>query len=276
MGAVPELAGARLALFGTPYDGTCSFRPGTRFGPAATRNVSEGIETYCPVCNADLEDVHFADIGDLVLPTADKAAVLLAIEQAADELYSIGVIPAALGGEHLVSLPLLKAAFKHNPDLVLVQFDAHLDLRESFMGSELSHATVMRQISKFVEPSRILQVGPRSGTREEFETAQKFGTYRPDSLTPKELREWVGHRPLYVTVDLDILDPSIFPGTGTPEPGGVSYRELQAWIVSLAGCNWIGWDAVELSPEYDSTQVSSIVSSKIVRTLVLSSLAKPC
>ncbi|MCL4304836.1 agmatinase [bacterium] len=274
MGARPAFeAGARLVLLGLPYDGTCSFRPGTRFGPAAIRNVSEGIETYCPVCNADLEDVHFADLGDLILPPGDKLETLGLIEQAAGELYSAGVLPAGLGGEHLVTLPLVKAAFKSNPDMVLVQFDAHLDLRDDFLGTKLSHATVIRRISEFVDPSRILQVGPRSGTREEFETAKKFGTYHPDYPTPEALRAWVGDRPLYVTVDLDVLDPSILPGTGTPEPGGVTYQTLQAWICALKGCNWVGWDVVELSPDYDPSQVSTVVSSKIVRTLVLTSLA---
>lgn len=276
MGAQTSLEGARLALFGLPYDGTCSFRPGTRFGPAAIRNVSDGIETYCPVCDADLEDLHFADIGDLILPPGDKTETLRLIEQAAGELYVKGVIPAGLGGEHLVTLPLVKAAYQHCPDLVLVQFDAHLDLRDDYLGTPLSHATVMRRISEFVKPSRILQIGPRSGTREEFETAKKLGTYRPESFTPQALRDWVGERPVYVTLDLDVLDSAILPGTGTPEPGGVSFVTLQSWIRALADCKWIGWDVVELSPDYDASHVSSIVSSKLVRTLILTSTAMPC
>lgn len=276
MGSQASLEGAKLALFGLPYDGTCSFRPGTRFGPAAIRNVSDGIETFCPVCNSDLDDVQFADLGDLVLPPGDKSETLRLIEQAAGELYSKRIIPAGLGGEHLVTLPLVKAAFDRHPSLVLVQFDAHLDLREEYLGTPLSHATVMRRISEFVEPSRILQIGPRSGTREEFETSKKFGTYRPADLTPKELRDWVGDRPLYVTLDLDVLDSSVLPGTGTPEPGGVSFATLQGWIRALADCHWIGWDVVELSPDYDVSHVSSIVSSKLVRTLILTSTALSC
>lgn len=273
MGAQTSLeGGAKLALFGLPYDGTCSFRPGTRFGPAAIRNVSDGIETYCPVADRDLDDVRFADLGDLVLPPGDKDEVLARIERAAGELYSTGVIPAALGGEHLVSLPLLRAAVARHPDLVLVQFDAHLDLREDYLGTPLSHATVMRRIMEFVDPSRILQVGPRSGPREEFEIAKKFGTYRPATLTPADLVSWIAKRPVYVTLDLDVLDPSVLPGTGTPEPGGVSFATLQGWIAALCDVEWVGWDMVELSPDYDSSHVSSIVSAKLVRSMILSSV----
>ena len=273
MGAQQSLDGARLSLFGLPYDGTCSFRPGTRFGPAAIRNVSDGLETYCPVANADLEDVQFADLGDLILPPGDKDETLQLIEQAAGELYSAGVIPGALGGEHLVTLPLAKAAFSRFPDMVLVQFDAHLDLRDDYLGTRLSHATVLRRIMEFVSPSRILQIGPRSGPREEFEIAKKFGTYRPDTCSPADLSAWVGNRPVYVTLDLDVLDPSILPGTGTPEPGGVTFSTLQSWIIALSGSQWVGWDVVELSPDYDPTQVSSVVSSKIVRSMILASTA---
>lgn len=276
MGAQESLEGACLALFGMPYDGTCSFRPGTRFGPAAIRNVSDGIETYCPVADRDLEGVHFADLGDLILPPGDKLESLQIIEQAAGELYNRDVIPAGLGGEHLVSLPLVKAAFQRHPDLVLVQFDAHLDLRDDYLGTKLSHATVMRRIMEFVDPSRILQIGPRSGPREEFEIAKKFGTYRPDTVSPSELSAWIANRPVYVTLDLDVLDPSILPGTGTPEPGGVSFATLQNWIMALSGSQWVGWDVVELSPDYDSSHVSSVVSSKIVRSMILASTATLC
>ncbi len=275
MGAQESLEGACLALFGMPYDGTCSFRPGTRFGPAAIRNVSDGIETYCPVADRDLEDVHFADLGDLILPPGDKLESLQLIEQAAGELYNTGIMPAGLGGEHLVSLPLVKAAFQRYPDLVLVQFDAHLDLRDDYLGTKLSHATVMRRIMEFVDPSRILQIGPRSGPREEFEIAKKFGTYRPDTVSATDLSAWIANRPVYVTLDLDVLDPSILPGTGTPEPG-VSFATLQNWIMALSGSQWVGWDVVELSPDYDSSHVSSVVSSKIVRSMILASTATLC
>jgi agmatinase len=276
MGATTEQEGAQVVMFGCPYDGTCSFRPGTRFGPPAIRNASDGIETYCPILNRDLEDVKFADMGDLPLPPGDKESVIAMTYQMAKKVHDRRQIPAALGGEHLLSLPLIRATKEAYPDLAIVQFDAHLDLRNKYLGVELSHATVMRRVTEFVDSSHILQVGPRSGTREEFKLSQTLGILRDTKITGEEIKQWVGKRPLYVTVDLDVLDPSIFPGTGTPEPGGVTFSHLQSWIVGLADCKWVGWDVVELSPDYDPTNVSSIVSAKIVRTLLLSSTATPC
>lgn len=265
------MQGADIVLFGCPFDSTVSFRPGTRFGPPAIRNVSDVLETYCPVLRRDLEDVAYADIGDLVLPPGDSQTTLNLIQQMATHVLSGGQMPAALGGEHLLTLPLVRAAFDIYPDLAIVQFDAHFDMRNQYLGVEMSHATVMRHIHGFVSSSRILQVGQRSGTREEFESAGNRSTYFSAAVSAAEIRQWVGDRPIYVTVDLDVLDPSIFPGTGTPEPGGVTFSALQDWLVGLAGCRWVGWDVMELSPHHDPTQISSIVAAKIVRTMILAS-----
>jgi len=271
LGARSDPTDAELVLFGCPFDGTCSFRPGARFGPPAIRAVSDVLETYCPVLCRDLGDVIFADLGDLILPPGDTAMALDMTFRMAEWVNRNGQIPAALGGEHLLTLPLVRAAFAANPDMALVQFDAHYDLRNNYLGVENSHATVMRRISEFLEPSRILHVGQRSGTREEFEQARLLANSRPATTKGNEIAEWVGQRPLYVTVDLDVLDPSVFPGTGTPEPGGVQFEMLQSWLVGLSNCRWIGWDVVELSPQYDSSQISSVVSAKIVRTMILAS-----
>jgi agmatinase len=194
----------------------------------------------------------------------------------AQQVHEHGQIPAAIGGEHLLTLPLVRAANERFPDLVILQFDAHMDLRNNYLGVELSHACVMRRICEFIDPSRILQVGQRSGTREEFQLAETFGNPRSTDLPVDSLKQWVGNRPLYVTVDLDILDPSVLPGTGTPEPGGVSFSQLQSWIAGLATCKWVGWDVVELAPNLDPSSVSSVVSAKIVRTMLLASTAMPC
>ncbi len=271
MGAQENFDSAQVILFGCPYDGTTSFRPGARFGPPAIRNVSDGLETYCPILDKDLEEVRFHDAGDLVLPPGDRDRALEMIYQMACQVLDRRQIPAALGGEHLLTLPLLRAAIERFPDLCVVQFDAHMDLRNEYLGVTLSHATVMRRVAELVQKECILQVGQRSGTREEFALSRKSGFLRSSATPGAAIREWVGDRPLYVTVDLDVLDPSVLPGTGTPEPGGVDYQTLQNWIVSLAGCRWIGWDVMELSPVFDPTQVSSVVSAKIVRTLLLSS-----
>jgi agmatinase len=266
--------GANLVLFGCPFDSTISFRPGSRFGPQAIRAVSDVLETYCPVLDRDLEDIAFADAGDLPLPPGDSRAALDMIFQMASEVHAQKQMPAGLGGEHLLTLPLVQAALKRYPDLVVLQFDAHMDMREDYLGVELSHATVIRKICDLIGPSRILQVGPRSGTRAEFVEAKKRGNLKSANVSGKEIAEWVGDRPLYVTVDLDILDPSIFPGTGTPEPGGVDFATLQNWLAALAGKKWVGWDVMELSPVYDQTQVSAVVAAKVVRTMILTSLVR--
>jgi len=267
---------SRVILFGLPFDGTTSFRPGARFGPAATREASDGLETWCPVMNRDLEEVAFSDVGDMPLPPGDTAGAIAKIYQMAQQVHVNGQIPAAIGGEHLLSFPLVRAAHERFSDLVVIQFDAHMDLRNNYLGVKLSHACVMRRISEIVDPSRILQVGQRSGTREEYQLAEPFENPRSTMISAELLQQWVGDRPLYVTVDLDVLDPSVLPGTGTPEPGGVSFSRLQSWIAGLASCKWIGWDVVELAPNLDPSSVSSIVSAKIVRTMLLASTATPC
>jgi agmatinase len=269
IGAQTEAARARIVIFGCPFDGTSSFRPGARFGPAATRAVSDVLETYCPIVGRDLSEIAYADAGDLVLPAGDAQSALDLIYQMANQVHASGQIPAALGGEHLISYPLVRAAAEAHPDLAVVQFDAHMDMRDNYLGVGLSHAAVMQRISQVVKPSHILQVGQRSGTREEFEHAALLGNPKPATTTAEEIRQWVGNRPLYVTVDLDVLDPSVMPGTGTPEPGGVEFSVLQAWLTGLQGCRWVGWDVVELSPEHDPTQVSSIVCAKAVRTMLM-------
>jgi agmatinase len=260
-------------MFGCPYDSTISFRPGSRFGPPAIRAVSDVLETYCPVLDRDLEDVAFYDAGDLLLPPGDTPGSLKSIYEMAASVYRKKQIPAGLGGEHLLTLPLVEAALEAFPDMVIVQFDAHMDMRSDYLGVELSHATVMRKVSDRMEPSRVLQVGPRSGTRDEFRAAKAIGNHRTVGVTGQEISQWIGDRPLYVTVDLDILDPSILPGTGTPEPGGVDFATLQNWLAALAGKRWIGWDVMELSPMYDASQVSSIVAAKVVRTMLLACTA---
>ena len=238
--------------------------------------MSDGLETYCPVLRRDLEEVDFSDVGDVPLPPGDTASAIALTYDMAKQVLANGQIPAALGGEHLLSLPLIQAAQEAHPDLVVIQFDAHIDMRNNYLGVSMSHATVMRRISEFVEQSHILQVGQRSGTCEEFQHAEAFGNLRSASVTVDELQQWVSNRPLYVTVDLDILDPSVLPGTGTPEPGGVSFIQLQTWLAGLANCKWIGWDVAELSPGLDASSMSSIVSAKIVRTMILASTATPC
>ena len=259
-----------IRIIGAPFDGTVSFRPGARSGPDAIRSASDGLETYSPFLDADLEDVSYADAGDLELPMGDIGGVLATIREAVEECLADDAIPFLLGGEHLVSLPAIEAVYEKYPDLVVVQLDAHADQREDYMGVKLSHACVMRRVSEFLGEEHIRQLGIRSGTRREYRLMRDYGTmltFRDEDLAT--LRSWIGSRPLYLTVDLDVFDPACFPGTGTPEAGGIDWWTFQRLIRALEGCDIVGLDAVELAPQLDASGCSSVLAAKAVREMLL-------
>ena len=263
---------ARVALFGCPFDATASFRPGARFGPEALRSASDGLETYSPLLERDLEEVPYCDLGDLALPAGDVEGALGRIRAEAGRILAAGKIPFALGGEHLVSLPLIEAALEAQPGLVVFQWDAHADLREDYLGASLSHACVMRRVAERAGPERLVQFGVRSGTREEWAWMRSHGTLRP--LTPEAVGEALrahAGKPIYLTLDLDVLDPGELPGTGTPEPGGARFGELAACILALkrARAPLAALDAVELAPQLDPSGVSALAAAKAVRELLL-------
>ncbi|KXG76832.1 agmatinase [Thermotalea metallivorans] len=263
---------SKIVLFGAPFDGTCSYRPGSRFAPNKIRIDSYGLETYSPYLDRDLEDHFVHDAGDIDLTFGNKYAVLDAIKGYADHLLRNGKKPLMIGGEHLVTLPVVSAVYESYQDVVVLHFDAHTDLRGHYMGEELSHATVIKQIWNFLGDGRIYQFGIRSGLKEEFYWAEKEGhtfinKYGYEKL--KDIVEKIKNKPVYVTIDLDILDPSIFPGTGTPEPGGISFHDMLNILKTLDGLNIIGADVVELAPDYDPTGVSTAVASKVLRELML-------
>ncbi len=269
MGADSPLEQADWVLVGMPYDGTCSYRPGTRFAPNAIREASWGLENYSPFLDLDLEQVAYCDAGDVELPFGNRDEVLGRIKIAAQDVLSQSKHWAGLGGEHLVTYPVIEAYLEAYPDLAVVHFDAHADLREDYLGEPLSHATVMRRIVDIIGPERLLQVGIRSGPKAEFDWMRQHRTLMTSQEEfQQRLSAWKD-RPVFVTVDLDVLDPSIFPGTGTPEPGGLSFIELQQWFALLKGVNIVGFDAVELSPPYDASGVSNIVAAKAVREILL-------
>ena len=262
-----------IALFGCPFDETVSFRSGARSGPTAIRDYSEVLETYSPEIEKDLESVAFCDMGDLVLNAARVEENLEIISDRAREILSAGKVPFALGGEHLVSLPLIMAAREHYPDLVVFQWDAHADLREHYERAVLSHATVMRRVVEAIGEDRIVQYGIRSGTPEEWDWMKSHMTVWP--LIPENVMAGlVQHqgRPVYLTVDMDVLDPSECPGTGTPEPGGSTFVNLLACLKVLrqAGAPIIGVDVVELAPNIDPSGISAVAAAKLVRELLLS------
>ncbi|MBR2743345.1 MAG: agmatinase [Clostridia bacterium] len=261
---------ADAVVFGAPFDGTTSFRPGTRFGPAAIRGESFGIETYSPYCDRDLTDVKVFDGGDLDLPFGNTERVLKMIEDYAAGLIADKKRFIMLGGEHLVTLGAMRAAVRAYPDLHVIHFDAHTDLRDEYIGEELSHSTVMKQVWKLTGDGRIHQFGIRSGEKYEFEFAKehtKLHKFDLDGFSGavEELRG----KPVYFSLDLDVLDPSAFPGTGTPEAGGVSFKELMGAILMLNRLNIVACDINELSPHYDQSGISTAAACKITREIIL-------
>lgn len=261
---------ATTVLFGAPYDSTTSNRPGTRFAPKAVRNDSYGLETYSPYQDKDLTDIKVFDSGDLELSFGRVDLALADIRDHTTKIVKAGKRPLMIGGEHLVTLPAFEAVLEQYPDLCLIQLDAHTDLRDDYLGATLSHATVIRRIWDLVGDGRIYQFGIRSGEREEFEFAKTHTYLNKFNFNGlKEVIAEIGDRPVYFTIDLDVLDPSAFPGTGTPEAGGVSFETLLQAIVDIAQLNVVAVDANELSPHYDLSGASTALVCKIVRELLL-------
>ena len=258
-----------IVVFGIPFDGTASYRPGARFGPQAIRQELDGIETYSPYQNRDLVDYKICDIDDMPLHFGDTEKILAKINTETRTILNDGKKTVALGGEHLVSLPLIEAYIDKYPDLNVIQFDAHADLRNDFVGEKLSHATVMRRVHEKLNGD-LWQFGIRSGTKDEFNFAEnntQINLFSLDGI--KEAVYKIGSSPVYLTIDIDVLDPSILPGTGTPEAGGITFNELIKGMMNLSGLNIVGADIVELSPHYDQSGVSTSAACKILRELLL-------
>ena len=251
---------ANIVLFGAPFDSTTSFRPGTRFASKAIRSESFGIETYSPYQEKDLEDVKIFDSGDLELRFGNPVSALQDIEERTAQILEDGKLPVMIGGEHLVTLGAVRAVAKKYPDLHVIHFDAHADLREDYLGEPLSHASVLHRVWEIVGDHKIYQFL----WAKDHVTTQKFNF---DGL--KEVVKKLEGKPVYFTLDLDVLDPSIFPGTGTPEAGGVSFMELLHAVMELKGLQIVGCDVNELSPVYDQSGVSTAVACKIIRELLL-------
>ena len=262
---------ARAVIFGAPFDGTTSFRPGTRFGPVAIRAESDGIETYSPYQNKDLEDIAVFDSGDLLLPFGNTEAVLEEICARTAEILEAGKMPVMLGGEHLVTLGAVRAMVQKYPELHIIHFDAHTDLRDDYLGERLSHATVIRRCHDLLGDGRIHQFGIRSGERAEWDFAFAHTDFHPFNV--KDVLDVVlalgSDVPVYVTLDLDVLDPSLFCGTGTPEAGGVFFQDLEEALLALEALNVVGFDMNELSPHYDASGVSTAVACKVLREMLL-------
>ena len=278
MGARRDPSGCQVGLFGVPYDGTTSFRPGTRFGPAAVRDVSNGLESYCPQLQMDLEDLAYADLGAVDIPFGAPEPVVAAVHRATRQVLDLGLRPLMLGGEHSISSGAVGAVAEQHPDLVLLQLDAHADLRDSWLGARHSHACAMRRCLEVLPSGQLLQLAIRSGTREEFQElaqTQRLIHHRPDqdsTTLATSLRQALAPhqgKPLYLTVDLDWFDPAVMPGTGTPEPGGFLWPHFAALIEVLQEHQLVAADVVELAPQLDPSGISSVLASKVTRSLLM-------
>ncbi len=262
---------ADIILFGAPFDSTTSFRPGTRFGPSAIRSESFGIETYSPYQDKDMEDYSYMDSGDIELCIGDTQKVLSQIEDRAKIILADGKLPFMIGGEHLVTLGAFRAAAEKYPDIEIIHFDAHADLRDDYLGIQLSHACVLHRCWDIIGDGKIHQFGIRSGERSEFTFAKEHTDMHPFNLSDlNKIVDSLSKKPVYFTLDLDVLDPSVFPGTGTPEAGGVMFDELRRAVTLVCSkLNVVACDVNELSPHYDNSGVSTAVACKVIREMLL-------
>jgi len=260
----------KIVILGCPYDGSASFRPGARFGPSAIRKASWGIETYSPYFRWDLTQLSIHDMGDLELPQGEKKKSLDLIKKAIRKILSKNKFPIPLGGDHLLTLPIIEEIIQVYPNLHLLHLDAHADLRGDYLGETLSHSTVMRRVGDRLGKGKLFQIGIRSGTEEEFKLAkERRSIVSSDKRSLGEMVNRLGSRPVYVTLDLDLFDPSLLPGVGTPEPGGLTFQEFISMLKVLRSLHVIGFDLVELTPDYDPTQISSVTAAVVLREMIL-------
>ena len=261
---------AECVIFGAPMDSTTSYRPGTRFASSSMRQESFGLETYSPYQDKDLEDIKVFDGGDLELPFGNPRKALDMIKATTKTIIKANKLPCMIGGEHLVTLGAFEAVFEKYPEIRVIHFDAHTDLRDEYLGEKLSHASVIRRIYDLIGDNKIYQFGIRSGEREEFYFAREHTNLNKFNFTglSKAIAACRGY-PVYFTIDLDVLDPSVFPGTGTPEAGGVTFMELLEAMIVVSELNVVAMDINELSPVYDQSGGSTAVACKVLRELLL-------
>ena len=273
MGSQTEIKKCGIGIFGVNYDGTTSYKPGTRFGPKAIRDVSQSLETFCPKSGKDLCNISYIDFGSLKINIDNTEAVIKKVKLATEFLNENNLKPLIFGGEHSITTGIIEGLVKKYPDLVLIQLDAHADLRDSYMNNKNSHACTMQRCLEKLPNQKIFQIGIRSGTKEEFEkmriNKQLIDFKKGNEKFLSDELEKVKGMPLYLTIDLDWFDPSLVAGTGTPEPGGYFWDDFELIIQSLNQFNLIGADIVELAPDLDSSGVSSVVAAKVARSLIM-------
>lgn len=264
---------ADVAIIGFPWDGTVSNRPGARFGPEAIRSATLGVENYSPYLDRDISQMNIHNAGDIELPFGDTDACLALIYRAYAGLAPCKTV--ALGGEHLVAWPLVRVMHERFGDeLFVIQLDAHADLREHYLGVRESHATVMRLIASLVGRENTAAVGVRSGTAEEWEILRSHPRYYGGAAGHPlaafgEFCSGLANRKVYLTIDMDVFDPSVMPGTGTPEPGGIFFPEFVRLMKALESADIIGADIVELAPDYDHSGISAALAGTVLREVLL-------
>lgn len=269
MGQNPDYNTANIIMLGLPFDGTVSYRSGSRFAPEQIRLASWGLEEYSPRFDKDINDCNFHDIGDLEFPLGNTVKSLELIKDNVKQIYDDGKRLLGIGGEHLVTYPEIVAISDvYGDDLAIVHFDAHTDLRDEYMGEKLSHSAVIKLCSRYVRPENIKQIGIRSGMKEEWEFMKRNNTFIKENNDYKSL-DCLLDKKVFITVDLDVLDPSVMSGTGTPESGGMSFNELMGWFEYLKKFDIIGADVVELAPDYDTSGCSTAVATKVIRELLM-------
>ncbi len=271
IGSTEKYNQAGIVIIGAPMDFTVSFRPGTRQGPQRIRQVSHGLEEYSVDLDLDLADRSYYDAGDVILPFGAVQESLRRIGLVTAEILAGGKFPLVLGGEHLISYASIKEVAGAHPGLVVLHFDAHTDLRDEYFGERLSHATVMRRVEEMIGGKNLYQFGIRSGTREEFDFARENCNIFVDKVVEPliEILPQIKGRPVYVSLDIDVVDPAYAPGTGTPEPGGCTVKEIMRAVHLLAELDLVGFDLVEVSPLYDPSERTALLAAKIVRETIL-------
>ncbi|MGJ8455190.1 agmatinase [Pseudothermotoga sp. U03pept] len=262
---------SKVVIVGAPLDQTTSFRPGTRIGPRRIRELSYGLEDYSPYLDDSLNEKNFYDLGDIELPFGNLNKSLEMIEQTAQQILEDGKIPFFIGGEHLITYPVIKQVVSKYPKLKVLHFDAHADLRDSFFGERLSHATVLRRVCECIEDKHLYQFGIRSGVKEEFDFAKDHAnTFLIDVKEPfLKVLEELKSFPIYITFDIDVIDPAYAPGTGTQEPGGCTSKEVFEIIKTFRELEIVGFDLVEVSPPLDFSERTSLLAAKIIRELLI-------
>jgi len=272
LGARPAQERGEAALVGVPFDGTASYRPGSRFGPMAIREGSHSLETFGPYLDRDLTNMDYIDLGDLDVAPGSVERMIEGVAEVVAEIHDREMRPILLGGEHTISIGAVMKMVEYYPDLVVLQLDAHADYRDEYLGESISHATTMRRVTDFISPDRLYRLGVRSGTRDEFIKTgielpldHEGGVLDVDRL----LKSIPRNAPLYMTLDLDVFDPSLMSGVGNPEPNGLTYREFIHLVHGLIWHKLVGFDVVELAPQYDPSGESAIVAATAVRDLML-------